>query len=303
MVNLEDYILTKDLDIDMDSLTITTLSNCEKDIIKSYVNITRDFLNIYRLFQTFKFNLQNMLAYYDLKKNDTIVKNPFIDTNEDDYIVINALVNNYASAGKTLTESLELFIKEYFKDDEDIKQLFLVDTASKIYDENFHYRLLLRLRDVSQHGHLLLNKSDKDKYCFDLEAILNTPHFSLNGQIKQQMQEISREIVERFDSNPRIAFVKTIAEFDYGIKKLYNEFINIVYDEIVRRTTEVKRLTKKNPKLVHKSDDGYNGFVFYEIDINNRLHCFNSKENFIREICRIKHKVKKDLNESQKNRF
>ena len=64
------------------------------------------------------------------------------------------------------------------------------ECLSKIYDKKFSYRLLIRLRDFSRHGHLPVYISEDNKCSFDLDQILYTPHFNLNKKIKEEMQRI-----------------------------------------------------------------------------------------------------------------
>lgn len=55
----------------------------------------------------------------------------------------------------------------------------------------------MKLRDFSQHGHLIVSRDYQNKYYFDIEQILSTPHFNINKKLKPEMKNIRQEIYER----------------------------------------------------------------------------------------------------------
>lgn len=121
--------------------------------------------------------------HYELMSNDTIIKKDNLNIEENDGIIINALVINYISSARPFVESIETFVKEMFKIEEyeNFKKLYL----NKLYDEKFTYRFLYSLRNYSQHGHLPVYIDYNNKCSFNLEEILNTPHFDHNAKLKK----------------------------------------------------------------------------------------------------------------------
>jgi len=61
-------------------------------------------------------------AKYLLMSDGKVLKNGEPAISEDDFIAINAMVNNLISAGRTLVESMECYISErHSEDDSDCK--------------------------------------------------------------------------------------------------------------------------------------------------------------------------------------
>lgn len=272
-----EYYRSSDLKI-KESITIPNLSTEKLDKVKEFVEFTRHFQEVYYLFKIFKTNLNNILMYYVLYKDDSIIRKSQIIKEESDYIQINALVINYISSAKTFVESIEKFITSRYSKNE--KDLFCQDITSKIYDTIFSYRLLIRLRDFAQHGHLVVYFDFNNKCCFSLEDILATPQFTFNSKIRQEFKSIKEEINEKYKRNAEISFVKTIAEFELCIYKIYLKFLEYTKEKLKMLKQEFDIIVQEESDMIYKSDDSLNGYIIYGIE-NNSFQFINPNEDAI----------------------
>ncbi len=290
----EEYILVENTDIDLDKITIPDYTEDEMNVIKKLLEFTRHFQEINQLYDVFNVNLHDILIHYVLNANDTICRKTFF--NEDDLIVINALIINYISSAKTLVESIEIFLKQ------NLGERFLNDfkdnCISLIYDKYFSYRLLIRLRDYAQHGHLPVYIND-NKCCFDLNQILNTPHYNHNKKIKNEIDKISEDIENKFRNNPRIVFTRSIAEFQICILEIYLKFIDQIRETALEIVENFKNLLKNRPEIIYKSGDILNGFIIFFME-DSDLHVLNPNDDSIKMIDDIRFKIKKRLSEERK---
>ena len=294
----EKYILKNDIDINIEEINIPEFEDEEIELIEEYIEFTRHIQEIDQLFHVFKVNLNHLLIHYDLINNDTIIKKDNFANDEDDEIVINALVINYVSAGRTFVESIEVFLKERLGI-EKYKE-FKMKCLSKKYDEKFSYRFLYNLRNFSQHGHLPVY-IEYNKCCFDLDQILFTPHFEHNKKLKNEMESIRKSIEKEFGDNPRIIFTQTIAEFQIVILEIYNDFIDFIINKLLFYKQSIDDLIKRRPDIIYNSNDAFNGFIMYGVK-NDSLHCFNPRENPNEMIEVIKQKLLDEYKNS-KNEF
>lgn len=292
----EEYILNKNINIDVNKIAIPTFKNTEKHLINEYIEFTRHFQEIDQLFHILKVNLDHLLIHYELMNNDIIIKKDNFSVDENDGIIINALVINYISAARTFVESVEIFLKERLG--EEALQKFKTTNLSKIYDERFSYRLLYNLRNFSQHGHLPVYIEANNKCSFDLEQILYTPHFEHNKKLKKEMESIKEKILKEFEDNPRIMFTRTLAEFQIAILEIYVDFINFIFDNLVFYKKEIEKLIDTKPNIVYKSKDIFNGFIMYEVKDNN-IHCFDPNQNPIEMVENIKENLLNDLKKNK----
>ena len=143
----EEYINAKDTSIK--KVKITKLKEEELNLITKSVEYIRHFQEINQLFEIFATNTAILFHFYSLNSNNTIKRNNFLNDKYNDDITINTLIINYISSAKTFVESLEVFLNNN-SNENNIKQF--KESLCKIYDENFSYRLLIRLRDFAQHG-------------------------------------------------------------------------------------------------------------------------------------------------------
>lgn len=300
-MDIIEHILCKDLNIDTRKIKIPQFNIMEKHTLENYMEITRHFQEIDRLFEIFQFNLENLLTFYQLDNNDYITRNFEFNFTSNDNIIINSLIISYLSAGKTLTSSIEAFAKIHFGENSDDFKDFKGNCLNKIYDENFHYRLLIRLRDFAQHGHLPVTTIDSNnRCCFNLQNILYTPHYNHNKQLKQQIEKLIEDIHKQFSDYPHIAFTLSIVEFNICIIKIYLNFIDTITTLLTNSRKQIDLLLKKRPDIIHKSHDAFNGFVFYDY-INNAFQCFNPKQDPIKMLFEVKNKLENLLNKEEAN--
>ncbi len=291
----EDYISSKCLDIDLEKVKIPDFSETEIDLIERFVEFTRHIQELDQLFSIFKINLKNILSSYTLKVDDFIVRNFDFNNTEEDFIIINALVINYISSAKTFIESIETFFTQNLGKEELGK--FKENCLSKMYDEKFSYRLLIRLRDYSQHGHLPVFVSSNKKCSFNLDYILYTPNFSHNAKLKAEMMDLKKYINDKFGKNPNISFTRMIAEFNLCFFEVYMSFISTVEAKLDELVNNVKKLIEEKPEIIYKSDDFFDGFIFYYK--NEMLNCFNPKEETMQIVIDIKNKIEKEFEEEK----
>lgn len=296
-MNTEDYFLIKDTNINPDNIKIPELDDKELNIIQEYIEFTRHIQEIDQLFHLFKVNLDNLLINYNLINDDTFFRKINLFKENDDRIIINTLVINYISSAKTLVESIDNFFSE--KLGEEKYNAYKDDCINKIYDERFSYRLLIRLRDFSQHGHLPVYISVDNKCSFDLEQILNTPHFKHNKKLEKEMKNISSKIQKDFGDNPRIMFTRSIAEFEICILEIYNYFILESIAELANLRKKLDDLIDRRPDIIYKSKDSLNGFILYVI-IDGNAHCMDPRQNSIKMVEKIRDEVKTELENVKK---
>lgn len=289
-MSTEEYFYSKNINIDMGKIRVPKFSKEEIEVIEKFIEFTRHLQEIDELFHIFQINLHDILLHYELYNDDRIIRKIDIKNEEKDIIIINALTINYISAAKTFTDSIEAFLTVNFGEEQ--FNNFKKDCLSKIYDEKFSYRLLIRLRDYAQHGHLPVYMSSDKRCSFDLQQILNTPHFHTNSKLKNEMIELSEEIHNKFGDNPRIAFTRSLSEFQLSVLEIYKSFIKFIKEGLRNLKIELDNLIKKRPDIINISNDVFNGFIFYKNE-NGFIHCFNPKDNPIKMINNIKNQLEK----------
>ena len=298
-MRLRDYILLRDCDFNIQDIEIPNMNDEEKETIETFIDITRHIQEIEQLFRIFRVNIKILLNFYRLGNNDEISKNyDFALEDTDDYI-INFLVINYISSAKTLKESIENFMKQFVGETNEINIKYNNECLNKLYDDVFAYRLLLRLRDFTQHGHLIVSRDYQNKYYFDIEQILSTPHFNINKKLKNEMKNIRQEIYEKYGDHPRIAFTLSVAEFNYCIIKTYNGFLEAIEEVFKEHIRSLKKLIKDRPHFIYSSNNYFNGFIFFEND-EDGVQCFNPNDDSLKMFNEIKNKTVSILKEEEK---
>ena len=288
-MNTESTIFLKDTDINIEDINLVKLEEKETEYLNSYVEITRHIQEINQLFHIYKCNLDNLLFFYKLNNDDILQRNKYIKIAESDSMMINTLVINLISAGKTFVDSIDIFLKSYTNQYALLKK----DIISNVYDSCFYYSFLYHMRNFSQHGHLPVQVDVNMCCCFDLEQVLTIPNFKINSKIEEEINKLKKEIYEKFGDHPRIVFSLSIAEYNFCIIRIYMKFLEDIEEIILNYNNKIKYIIKKYPEIIHKGKEVLNGFVLYDIK-DSSIHCFDSREKFIDLFWNIK----KDISET-----
>lgn len=297
-MNTEFFVLKEKLNEDINESMIPEISVDERNILFFFIEITRYLQEIESLFRVYRCNLNIMNNICTLYCDDTIDYK--IDCKEDKFIVINTLVINLISSGKVLMESIDNFTKMLEKSITDYSNDFKKEHLSKTYDENFTYRFLLLLRNYSQHGHLPVSNLSDNRFCFDLNKIINTPHMNIKKTMERELIKWIEEIYVKFNDNPYILLTKTIADYNLLIHELYTKFLNSIeqlFDDIL---SEIDELLRQKPELIYSSNDDFNGMILIK-DVHGAIHCFKySKSKVKKMITDFKEEAQNYLNKENK---
>lgn len=274
-MDTETTVMQKDLDIDTNEIDIPEMTDIEKGSIYFFIEITRYLQELEKLYRIYRYNLNILLGHYELYNDDTLVRK--FESKESDYVIINALVINLISSGKTLMESIEGFVKFLNRCLEGYDNKFKEEQISKLYDKSFSYRFLLFLRNYSQHGHLPVSNDFNGSFCFDLNRILFTPHFNFSTLIENEIKTLIEQMHDEYDNYPKLMLTKNIMDFNYAIHKLYVEFLENIEEVFFASVESIDQLLEDKPNFIYNSDNRLNGLVFYK-DIVGNIHCFNPNE-------------------------
>lgn len=252
------------------------LSENDLKISRQFIETTRHLREIRYLFMVFINNIENLNKKYVLTSNGNVFCGQEQAMNDDDYIAINAYIINIISAGRTLVESMECYIK-YNPNLEDDKKQIYTDFYHTTYESSFAYRFLIRLRDYSQHGHLPVS-SEKNNYYFDLIQIVDKPHYNHNKALKGQMKNIIDEILNKYHNTPTIALTETLVEFTVKLLSIYKMFWYQTEGELTEAYSKFQNVILYHPENIITGEDNLSGLFVYD-KIDGVLHCIDPNDN------------------------
>ena len=267
-MNTETYInINEDSFKNLKIIHPPEIEESDKVIIRNFVNISRDFIEIYQLFSMFLFNFKELEDIFVLKGNDKLKKIRYKKSNFDDLTIINALTINYISAGVSFMQMLEAYLKNNIG--EEVYKNFKADVISKEYDNCFSYRFVEFLRNYSQHAHLIVS-CDINGYCFDLNKLIHTPHFNYKKSILNEMKDFIEQLFSSIGDSPRIAYSRTIIEYKLCLSIIYLKFLNEIEKDLMDKISRLYKLLINKPEIINKSDyNEFNNAIIYDINEDN----------------------------------
>lgn len=252
------------------------LEENDLNTVRYFVEITRHLQEIHHFLLIFIKNIDCMQKEYVLMNTGNVIYNQKPAIREEDYIAINSYIINIISAGRTLVESMECYVESNMNTDAAAKQKYL-DFYHKTYDSSFAYRLLIRLRDYSQHGHLPVS-STGNNYYFDLVQIVDKPHYNHNKTLETEMKNIVHEIITVYRDTPTIALTETLAEFVEKLLSIYKMFWYQTEHEFAEAYANFQNIISAYPENIINEEDGRSDFFVYDM-VDCNAHIVNIKSN------------------------
>ncbi|CCH00541.1 hypothetical protein FAES_2532 [Fibrella aestuarina BUZ 2] len=135
-----------------------------KDYSKHYLNISK-FFNQQELFQMLAVNYLELNEYFESVLGQFIQKASANMLNDDDGVIYlvsrnsNRLLLNLLSSVRTYLDHTTTYLKRKYPKDSDQVKVFIKKT-NELYDNNFEYRFIGKLRNYAQHCGLPMNGID-----------------------------------------------------------------------------------------------------------------------------------------------
>ena len=270
----------------------SALNDEERSIIRRNVDIMSHIMLLDNLYQILRFNLMNIFTYYDISLEGDLTLNPEFNLDTTDEVAINALFISFISAGKTFVESINVFLEKYCSS---IYEKIRENYICKEYDDNFCYRLLLRVRDFSQHGHLPLLRNNGNQFSIDVNHILYSPNFSHNKATENELSELRLEYVERFGDYPYVKLNYSLFEFKTCLTRIFLGFLKEIRETVHKTANESKGIINKHEGGIVVSPKKLEGFFPFEKDSNGIEHFCDSKANAKKQLSELKNYVASTL--------
>lgn len=235
----------------------------ELETVKRYVELVRHLEEIHQLFLIFKFNLDAFFSDYRITSSGKVFCNDVLANTDDDYIAINALVISIISAGKTMVESMRAYTKANYGEGSEIHKK-LEAFIQNIYDHVFAYRLLVRLRDYAQHGHLPVNK-DGDWYGFDARTLVGKPHFKHNEKIRKELEAAVKEVAEKYGDSFKMSLADMLAQYTPKLLSICQMFWNEVEEDLLKTGENFRNVVAAHPENVFGQKECPPGLFSYNL--------------------------------------
>ncbi len=248
----------------IESVEPADLTEEELSMVLDYVLLTQDAIEAKQLFDVFYFNLISLRNNFVFYIDDRVERLGNCPDCVNESIAVNAHIINLLGSAKTLVERLRIPNEGEFS-------LFV---KNNYYDKSQNYRLMMALRDFSQHGHLPVSFKE-NRYSFDASQIIDAPHFSLNKQVKKDMADF----LDKFDLSKEIpcySLTYTVADFVVMITDIYKSFLTHIKPKVRESYKNIQAMISKKPDIICNNPT-LNGHIIYEV--NKKYHSFIPKEN------------------------
>lgn len=274
-MDTQSFFLTKNIADFPDEIVLPDIDEAAKESLKAVVSFSEALQNIQQLFELFLFKLDQLDNFCAMYYNDVILRKT--DGSPASLIEVNALLINVISAGKTLVEGLANFLE--IEISEDRARDFKTACISKKYDEVFSYRFLYYLRNFAQHGHLPVSRNPVGRFCFDLAQILRAKHIKASSSVKDSMERVYNEIIEKFEMEPRIAFTMTLDSYTLTVVEIYYNFLKEIEADARVHHEQLQTIFRQHPEWICRDGGPLNNMVIFDVE-ESMIHVLSAEGSF-----------------------
>ena len=244
------------------AIKIYKFSNDEINLIDKYININASFLDILTFYKILEYNIKLFKKEFEVSYSDEV-----ICFNHESHIDIETYINahfiNIISAARILIDSIERDSKYISGND-----YFYNKHMTVLYEENFNYRLLYKMRNYAQHGHIPIKYED-GKCSLDINILLSEPH----NDFKKFKHELDN-IRTKMNGNGNIAFKITVQRYLLLVYEIYFSYLEWlrIYSSEIKKSVDL---------LIENIEDPV---IFYKVDDNGMVHGFGKNYGLEEEI-------------------
>lgn len=271
------------------------LEESERAILHKYVITFQELDELFQLFDVYDINLKLLHSICNLQINGGFECKA--GWSGDDFTTINILTTNIISSGKVFTEALDRATKAICGVDSIEREHFRKNAYSSEYSKELPYFILSNFRDIVQHGHLVVSLDDSSEqkhFCFDIEQIRGTLHFSFKKPFADKMENISKEIEKRFNSSPVLSYTSIMSGYSLSVVRIHNCFLKTMCPVLNDIDSELRLLLVRRKDIAQFIEERGISFVVYEAE--GRLWAFSPDtprlEEFSKKASRCKERLK-----------
>lgn len=227
-----------------------------------YSELHRHLQEIAQLFDVFSFNIERLFESYEVRSDDHVVRKKGFRSDASDFIAVNSFVTNIISSGRSLSDSVDICIRNTYGKTSREYTDFSNAYKNHIYENNFSYRFFYDLRNFSQHNHLPV--SIEDDFCFfDINKIINTPHFSMKDKIKDELLQLRDEAVKKYHDIFRVSFGFCMVEYIVGVSEMYKGFWPSIKTRLFELEKSVRDKIAADPEILDHNNKNFDGWILY----------------------------------------
>lgn len=269
-MDLEKTIILKE----EQKVTCQELSSDFIAVVYDYAELNRHLQEINQLFELFQFNIERLFESYDVQSDDHIIRKKGFKTSHDDFIAINSFITNIISSGRSLVDSIDICMKNSYGKGTAVYKKFETEYKHRIYDNNFAYRFFYDLRNFSQHNHVPVS-ANGNFCCFDINQILNTPHFNPKEAVRKELEDIQREINEKYKDIFHLSLSHSLMQYISGVSELHKGFWVSIKDRLFVLKKEIDNAITANPDILKHDNPLFDGCILYTMPEKEGWHALS----------------------------
>lgn len=258
---------------DKEEITCQELDNDFIAVVQDYVELNRHLQEINQLFEIFQFNIERLFESYEVQSDDHIIRKDGFNTTYTDFIAINSFITNIISSGRSLVDSVDICMRNSYGKISKSYKMFETEYKCQVYDNNFAYRFFYDLRNFSQHNHVPVSTTE-NFCCFDINQILNTPHFDSKKEVRGELERIQHEIKEKYKDIFHLSLSHSLMQYISGTAQVHKGFWIGIKNRLFELKNIIDDAVITNPEILNHNNPRFDGYILYTIQEKEGWHAF-----------------------------
>ena len=277
---LVQYIPFEDVKGEFANKEIFILSGEDADFFRYYIKLTYDFQEIWKLYLTYKEQLDTYIMY-ELDDQKRLINKK--TGNVADKATINEMTNAIVASGCILIKRMDSLCKELFPEEYKGK----TDFSSVWINESVGFLFMTIMKSYAQEGHFPISV-DRQGHCF---YNINEIQYIVQGEpstlVREEISWLKDEFVGSRIDPTRIPHYDMLREYIYIVSMVHMNYYDKIESKMIEAVKLMNRILELHPELIIESGR-FSGQVVYMLDGEDVIHAFSKEGDVMRDFYRYR---------------
>ena len=278
--DLIQYIPFEEVREEFEDRAISILSGEDADFFKYYIKLTYDFQEIWKLYLTYKEQLDSYILY-ELDDQERLINK------ETGMIVdkatINEMTNAIVASGCTLIKRMDSVCKELFPEEYEGE----TDFSSGWINDSVGFLFMTVMKVYAQEGHFPISVDRQGRCFYNINEVQYVVQNDSSTQVRQEIGWLKNEFIGHQLDPMRISHYDMLRNYIYIVSMVHVNYYDKIEIKMKDAVKLMNRILELHPELIIESGS-FAGHVVYMLDGEDVIHAFSEAGDVMGDFSRYR---------------
>lgn len=278
--DLIQYIPFEEVREEFEDRAISILSGEDADFFKYYIKLTYDFQEIWKLYLTYKEQLDSYILY-ELDDQERLI-NKETGTIVDK-ATINEMTNAIVASGCTLIKRMDSVCKELFPEEYKGE----TDFSSGWINDSVGFLFMTVMKVYAQEGHFPISVDRQGRCFYNINEVQYVVQNDSSTQVREEIGWLKNEFIGHQLDPMRISHYDMLRNYIYTVSMVHVNYYDKIEIKMKDAVKLMNRILELHPELIIESGS-FAGHVVYMLDGEDVIHAFSEAGDVMGDFSRYR---------------